>query len=71
MSKRLAKTHVKQSKRSLGKRLREFFARVRDGIIIHDVPLGLDECESCREVECTQGHWLACSRRLASCGGDR
>lgn len=41
----------------------KFWARLRVGVI-QDVPPGLDECEACREVHCTQERWLTCERRL-------
>lgn len=34
--------------------------------VVQDVPPGLEECESCREVNCTQERWLTCARRLAA-----
>jgi len=34
--------------------------------VIQDVPPGLEECELCREVNCTQARWLSCARRLAA-----
>jgi hypothetical protein len=36
------------------------------GEIIQDVPPSIDECESCREANCTQERWLRCARRLAA-----
>jgi hypothetical protein len=34
--------------------------------IVQDVPASLEECEACREVDCTQERWLTCERRLAA-----
>ena len=34
--------------------------------VVQDVPPSLEECESCREVRCTQERWLTCARRLAT-----
>ena len=34
--------------------------------VVQDVPPSLEECETCREVECTQERWLACERRIAA-----
>ena len=42
-----------------------FWTRIRAGVV-QDVPPSLEECESCREVDCTQEHWLTCARRLAA-----
>ena len=32
--------------------------------LVQDVPPALEECETCREVDCTQERWLYCERRL-------
>ena len=32
--------------------------------LIQDVPAELEECEVCREVDCTQSKWEECPRRL-------
>jgi hypothetical protein len=37
--------------------------------VIQDVPPSLEECELCREVNCTQERWLTCARRLAATAG--
>jgi hypothetical protein len=42
-----------------------FWTRLKSGVI-QDVPPGLEECELCREVDCTQERWLSCARRLAA-----
>ena len=42
-----------------------FWTRLR-AEVIQDVPASLEECEACREVNCTQERWLACARRLAA-----
>jgi hypothetical protein len=42
-----------------------FWTRLR-AEFIQDVPPSLEECETCREVECTQERWLSCARRLAA-----
>jgi hypothetical protein len=42
-----------------------FWTRIRAGVV-QDVPPSLEECESCREVNCTQERWLTCARRLAA-----
>jgi len=34
--------------------------------VVQDVPPRLEECEICREVECSQGRWESCERRLAT-----
>ena len=39
------------------------WTRLRAGVV-QDVPAGLEECEACREVDCTQERWLTCERRL-------
>ena len=39
------------------------WSRIRSGVV-QDVPVALDECERCRELECTQGRWESCERRL-------
>jgi hypothetical protein len=46
----------------------EIWKRLRQAVV-DDVPASLEECESCREVECTQERWLACERRLAFVAG--
>jgi len=45
--------------------LSSFRARVLRGIV-EDVPASLEECESCREADCTQESWLTCARRLGA-----
>jgi hypothetical protein len=42
----------------------KFWTRLRVGVV-QDVPPSLEECECCREVDCTQERWLKCERRLA------
>lgn len=42
-----------------------FWTRLKSEVI-QDVPPSLDECESCREANCTQERWLTCARRLAT-----
>jgi len=42
----------------------EIWNRFRKGVV-QDVPPSLEECEACRETECTQERWLTCERRLA------
>jgi len=41
--------------------------------VVQDVPPHLDDCEDCREVDCTWVKWEGCERRLtaqsASCTG--
>lgn len=34
--------------------------------VVQEVPAGLEECEACRETECTRERWDACERRLAA-----
>ena len=34
--------------------------------VVQDVPPALDECERCREVECTHARAESCERRLAA-----
>ncbi len=41
------------------------WTRIKTGVV-QDVPPGLEECETCREVDCTQERWLRCERRLAA-----
>lgn len=43
----------------------KFWTRIRAGVV-QDIPPSLEECESCREVDCTQERWLTCARRLAA-----
>jgi hypothetical protein len=43
----------------------KFWTRLRAGMV-EDVPPNLEECESCREVDCTQERWLGCERRLTA-----
>jgi hypothetical protein len=43
----------------------KFWTRIKTGVV-QDVPPSLEECEACREVNCTQERWLTCPRRLAS-----
>jgi hypothetical protein len=33
--------------------------------IVQDLPLGLDYCESCREIDCSPERWEHCAARLA------
>ena len=42
-----------------------FWTRLRSGVV-QDVPPNLEECETCREVDCTQERWLQCEKRLAA-----
>ena len=42
-----------------------FWTRLKSEVI-QDVPSSLEECESCREANCTQERWLTCARRLAA-----
>lgn len=42
-----------------------FWTRVKAEVIL-DARASLEECESCREVNCTQERWLTCARRLAA-----
>lgn len=39
------------------------WTRLSSGVV-QEVPAALEECESCREVDCTQERWLHCERRL-------
>lgn len=41
------------------------WARLRSGVI-QDVPPGLEACECCREINCTQQRWETCEHRLAT-----
>jgi hypothetical protein len=41
------------------------WTRLKSGVI-QDVPPSLEECELCREANCTQERWLTCARRLAT-----
>jgi hypothetical protein len=34
--------------------------------VVQDMPSSLEECEACREVDCTQERWRTCERRLAA-----
>lgn len=34
--------------------------------VVTDCPLELEECESCRELECKQSKWESCPRRLCA-----
>jgi hypothetical protein len=45
--------------------LGKLWKRVGTGLV-QDVPSSLEECEACREVECTQERWETCERRLAT-----
>jgi len=45
--------------------LGRFWTRLR-AEVVQDVPPSLEECESCREVSCTQERWRTCARRLAT-----
>ena len=45
--------------------LGRFWSRLHAGVV-QDVPVSLEECEMCREVECTQERWDRCERRLAA-----
>jgi hypothetical protein len=45
--------------------LGRFWSRLHAGMV-QDVPPSLEECETCREVDCTQERWEACERRLAT-----
>ena len=44
---------------------RKFWTRLGAGVV-QDVPPALEECETCREVDCTQERWLKCERRLGT-----
>ncbi len=44
-------------------RFGRFWARLWSGVVA-DLPASLEECESCRVVDCTQERWLRCERRL-------
>jgi hypothetical protein len=44
---------------------RKFWTRLGAGVV-QDVPPALEECETCREVGCTQERWLKCERRLGT-----
>jgi hypothetical protein len=43
----------------------KIWTRLRSGVV-QDVPPNLEECETCREVDCTQERWLQCEKRLAT-----
>lgn len=34
--------------------------------VVQDVPPSLEQCEACREVDCTQERWRSCPQRLAT-----
>jgi hypothetical protein len=34
--------------------------------VIEDVPANLEECESCRELDCTQERWETCEKRIVT-----
>jgi hypothetical protein len=42
-----------------------FWTRLRERVI-QDVPASLEQCESCRAIDCVQERWQTCARRLAS-----
>jgi len=42
----------------------KFWTRIKSGII-QDVPPSLEQCETCREVNCTHERWSSCASRLA------
>lgn len=44
---------------------RRFWARLWSGMV-QDVPPSLEECETCRDVDCTEERWHYCARRLAA-----
>jgi hypothetical protein len=46
-------------------RFGKFWTRLWSSVV-QDVPPALEECETCREVDCTQERWLHCERRLAA-----
>jgi hypothetical protein len=46
-------------------RLGKLWQRLSAGVV-QDVPPSLEECESCREADCTQERWESCPRRLAA-----
>jgi hypothetical protein len=46
-------------------RFGRLWKRLADGVV-QDVPPSLEECEKCRELECTQERWESCERRLAA-----
>jgi hypothetical protein len=45
--------------------LNRFWQKLKSSVI-KDVPASLEECESCRETNCTQTQWEFCARRLAA-----
>jgi hypothetical protein len=45
--------------------LGKFWTRLRAGVV-QDVPASLEECETCREVDCTEERWAKCERRIAA-----
>jgi hypothetical protein len=49
----------------LGSWLGTFWARVRNSVI-DDVPPSLEQCESCRALDCSQERWETCAQRLAT-----
>ncbi len=45
--------------------LGKLWTRLWSGVI-EDVPASLEECESCRELHCTQERWENCEKRIAT-----
>lgn len=45
--------------------LAKFWSRFYAGVV-QDVPPTMEECEACREVDCTNERWQTCERRLAA-----
>ncbi len=43
--------------------LGRIWTRIKVGVV-QDVPPSIEECECCREVDCTQERWLNCARRI-------
>jgi hypothetical protein len=58
-------THNQSYRMQTNSRFGKFWTRIK-ATVVQDVPPGLEECESCREVNCTQERWLTCARRLAA-----
>lgn len=45
--------------------LGKLWTRLWSGVI-EDVPASLEQCESCRELDCTQERWERCEKRIAT-----
>ena len=45
-------------------RLKSVLMNLR-GEFISDIPKELEECEICRETECSNDRWIKCENRLA------